>query len=323
MKKTVKNLFSLVIVFAVLFSTTPISVFAASIQNAEDTMSTQKVSADASHVIEFNIPNALASSGTITLTFPGGFSFTGVTTGDITASGATVGIAGNVVTLTYASGLAANALVTITANGTNKINNPATANTYVIAISASNGDSGEITVPILNDDQVVVTAKVAQTLNFAVSDNSVGFGNLSSSSNRYATGDTLGTGTEPTNSHTLTAGTNATGGYSISVMGDTLTANNGSGDTITRIADASAPAAGSEQFGLDVDYASGGATPTVAAPFNDYGMTDVATTAEPLSTQTNPTADNVYDVNYVANIAATTEAGQYTTTFTYTMTANF
>ncbi len=52
-------------------------------------------------------------------------------------------------------------------------------------------------------------------------------------------------------------------------------------------------------------------------------MTDLATTPELIASIASPTADNTYDVNYVANIAAVTDAGAYSTTMTYTMTANF
>lgn len=326
MKNLLHKAFAGVMVIAVFAATTSIAN-AASLQAVSNDMSVQRVNEASTHDIEFTIPNTLAAAGTVAVTFPADFDFSSVIPADVTsAQGGSVALSGTdnrVITLTYAGGIAAAATETITIGGSLALN-PSTATTYIIEVVASNGDSGEITVPIIGDDQVVITAKVNQTLSFAVSDNAVDFGDLTTANARYAT-TAGGAASEPANAHTLTAGTNATGGYTIAVEGDTLTSMGAASDTIDRIADAAAIAAGSEQFGLDVDYASGGTSTnlTIATPFDDYGMTDVAATSELLATQLDPTADNVYDVNYVANIAALTEAGSYSTTFTYTMTANF
>lgn len=323
MNKLVKKIVAGAVITALVAGNALVAI-AAPITTTSNVMSTLGINDASTHNITFTIPNAVPAAGTITLTFPSDFNFTGVVTGDVSATGApTVGLSGTqnrIITLTYAGGTAAG-VKNVTIGGSLALN-ATTTGVKSIALATSAGDSGAVAVYLVTDDQVVVTANVNQTLNFAVSDNTIGFGDLASGSIRYATGDTLGTGAEPTNAHTLTAGTNGTGGYTVSARGDTLSANGGA-DTITRIADATAPTAGTEQFGFDVDYASGGSAPTVSAPFDDYGMTDVAATAEPIATQAGPTADNIFDVNYTANITAVTEAGAYTTTMTYTMSANF
>lgn len=322
MKNIAYKFLSVLVVVSVLTVYTPGSVFAAAMSNLSDTMSTHKKSFDSTHDINITVPTAMPASGTLTLTFTS-FDFSAVIPGDVSSTlGGSVALSGTnntIITLTYAAGFAAGSTETITISGTNALN-PGTAGTYVIDVAGSNGDTGEITVPIVNNNQVNISAKVPQTLNFDVSETLVDFGDLTSANAQYATAGG-GSATEPTNAHTITAGTNATGGYTVSVEGDTLTS--GGGDTIDRIGDATAVTAGTEQFGLDVDYASGGNAPTVAAPFDDYGMTDASGTPETLATQTGPTDDNIFDVNYVANVSSGTEAGQYSTTFTYTMTANF
>lgn len=315
----VKKIVSGTVITALVLGNALVAI-AAPIISLSDNMSSLAASEiGVTHVIGFTLPTAGGAGDFINITFPAGFD----------VSGATVGASTPAVTLDSVTGQVVRVLVTGAQSGgqaysitLDDIDNPAGTGAQIINITAENGDTGEITVFIVSDDQVLVTAQVNQTINFAVSDNSIGFGTLVTANDRYATGDTLGQNTEPTNAHTLTAGTNATSGYSISAVGNTLNANGGA-DTIDRILDAAAPTPGTEQFGFDLDYASGGSAPTIAAPFDAYGMTDVAATPELIASNTVPTADNIYDVNYVANIAAVTDAGAYSTTMTYTMTANF
>ena len=311
--------FATLLIFIMSFVVSP--VYAASLQNTSNDMSSQKINAPATHAITFDIHNALTAGDDIVLTFPSDFDFSGVTTGNITSSGATVALSGTenrIITLTYAAGLTAGATVTVNIAGVLALN-PSTAQNYIIAIAADNGDTGEITVPILNDDEVVITARVNQVLNFDISHAALTFGDLTSANARYAI-PTAGTATE-TVGHTLTAGTNAPGGYSIAVEGDTLRSLENSANTITTIS--GAVAAGTEQFGLKAVRTTG-VNGAVDAKYNpNYAMTASATTPETLAVNTGATLDEVYDMTYVANIASLTEAGNYTTTMTYTMTANF
>ncbi|MDB5254177.1 MAG: hypothetical protein JWL80_243 [Parcubacteria group bacterium] len=160
-----------------------------------------------------------------------------------------------------------------------------------------------------------------QSLTFSISDNSVGFGPLSSGAARFATGDTLGSATE-VEAHQLSVSTNAASGYSITVQGATLTA---SPYTITAIGGTNtASSAGSEQFGLRMS-ASGGVG-TVVSPYAAAGFAyagGVSTPSQVGSATSGTGVATVYSVRYVANVAATTEPGSYNSSLVYVATANF
>lgn len=167
----------------------------------------------------------------------------------------------------------------------------------------------------------ITTASSSQSITFSISDNTVGFGTLTTGATRYATGDTTGT-TSETVAHTLSVNTNATSGYSLSVKGATLT--NGS-FTVTSCGASCTPSAGTEQFGLRVT-ASGG-TGAVSSPYNhasNYAYQGSSTSSSEIGSATS--GDGVtttYSVRYVGNIASTTEAGSYSASYTYTVTPSF
>jgi hypothetical protein len=197
--------------------------------------------------------------------------------------------------------------------------NPSSAATYSIAVTAGASDSGNISVTVLSDDQVSVSAIVAQSITFTISDSTIGFGSLSSSAARYATGDTSG-GSSEVEAHTLTVGTNASNGYTLSLNGTTLTSG---GDTIDAIGSTNtASSVGTEQFGIRAT-ASGGIG-TVSAPYASTGFAfDSAAFPDEVATATGATADTTYSMRYIANISANTEAGSYSSTLTYLASANF
>jgi hypothetical protein len=347
----IKRLISLVLMVSVLMLTVPgfaLIASAASLSALSDTMSNQTISANSSHSIKFTTPTGVTASGqTIVVTFPSGFNFTSKAIGSLSL---TYGATGTQTTATIAASAGSgtwgavfsgtnNVILTLTAptsgtyiaagnqviltyDQTNSIN-PSTAANYSISIAA-NTDSGTITVPILTNDQVAITATVAQSLSFAISTNSIGFGTLSTSATTYATSSGTGTTTEPTDAHTLTASTNGSSGYSIALSGSTLTSG---ANTIAAIPGASATAltTGTAQFGIRTS-ASGG-TGTVSAPFNgssgNYGFGTSPLSAAPFAAASGPSATTTYNVNYAANIAPLTPEGSYTTTLTYVATANF
>ena len=239
---------------------------------------------------------------------------------DTTADTITVGPAAATDT---AAITAANACVilrvgTNATGGANQINNPATAGAYRMGVSGAFGDTGEVTVTIVADDQVAVSATVSQSLTFSISDNTIGFGTLSSTASRYATG-TDGSASE-VEAHNLIASTNSGSGYNITVDGNTLTSGS---YTITAIGPTNtAPATGTEQYGLRMT-ASGGSG-TVSAPYAAAGFAlDTAAFPDEVASATGASADTTYSVRYVANIAGNTEAGSYTSTLTYIATGNF
>lgn len=226
-----------------------------------------------------------------------------------------------------AAAIAANACVQIQigsnattgSTGDTQITNHATAASYTITIGGSFGDSGDIVINVLDNDQVSVSATVDESLTFTISDNSIGFGTLTASDDFFATGDTNGSATE-TEAHTLVVGTNAANGYTMTLNGATLTSG---AFTISAIGSSNtASSAGTEQFGLRMT-ASGGSG-AVSAPYAASGFAfDTAAFPDEIAASSGASANTTYSVRYLANIASNTEAGAYTATLTYVATANF
>ncbi len=341
-------------------------VYAAAALNLSDTMSSSKISTLSNHTIIFRTPTGVdASTDTITITFPAGFtmgtfallnfdldvsagsqsscsgvSFSTSKTLATAAAASTwgVGQSGQVVTLTAptnaASGeIATNACVRIKIGdnattggaGAKQITNPSSAGSNAITLAGAFGDTGTITVTILTDDQVAVSATVDQSLTFTISDNSIGFGSLSATAARFATGDTNGTGSE-TEAHNIVVGTNGNSGYTLTVNGATLTCNAGStcgSNTIAAIgASNTASSPGSNQFGLRATATGGSGA--VSVPYAAAGFAfDTAAFPDEVAASTVASVNTTYSVRYLANIAVDKQAGAYSATLTYTATANF
>jgi len=326
---------------------------AAAITSASDTMSSVKAVTASSHKIKFTTPTGAGdSTDTIIITFPSTgttpFNFTSKTISTVTFThGASTGLESTetlaatpsatawgavfsgtqnrILTLTAPTDgigtavVAASDKIIITYDSTNSINPSTDASPYTIAISGTFGDTGNITVAIITNDQVSVSATVSQALSFSISTNSIGFGTLSSSAARYANAAGTGSATE-VEAHTLVAGTNSGSGYTITVNGNTLTYSSFTINAIGTTNTASSP--GSEQFGLRMT-ATGG-TGTVSAPYAAAGFAlDTAAFPDEVASATGVSADTTYSVRYLANIASNTEAGSYTATLTYVATGNF
>ncbi len=226
----------------------------------------------------------------------------------------------------------ATASVTFTIDGTateGTLTNPS-AEEYLIGIVGddkgdgfgANDDTGSITAIIIDDDQVAVSAVVNATLSFDIpGDNTIGFGTLTSSGIRYAT-DTTGSDSE-SSAHTITAGTNSTSGYSITVEGATLDA--GTPDIAPIGGTATALTAGSEQFGIRISSTGGACDNAEVDPYNhatNYAY-DAVAAADQIISCGSASATTTFSIYYGANIAANTEAGNYTAALTYIATGNF
>jgi hypothetical protein len=323
------------------------TVDAASLTGLSDTMSEETISTASSHVIKFTTPTGVTATGqSIIVTFPAGFNFTSKVISGLTLTyGASTGLetsttisatpgastqwgavfsGTNQVVLTLTSPtagtyIAAGNKVILTYSSTNSIN-PSSAANYSISINANN-DTGSISVPIITNDQVAITATVAQTLSFSISSNSINFGTLDSAATRWANTST-GSGSE-VNAFTLAASTNGTSGYTITLSGDTL--KSGSNSIAALTSTATALATGTAQFGIRMPTPSGGSG-TVTAPFNDaskYAFGTAPLSQVSVASASGPSATTTYGVDYAANISALTPAGNYTTTHTYVATANF
>lgn len=349
--KTLHRLLSAALVLTIVGSLSlvaPHTADAASISAQSDTMSSVKISALSSHAIRFTSPSGADGAGeTIVITFPADFNFTSKTIGTVTFThGATTGAEttetlaasadgtnwgaafsgtqNRVLTLTAptdgtgAGAFSASQKAIITYDSTNSINATSAA-AYTIAITGTFGDTGNILVTLLTDDQVAITATVAQSLSFSISDNTIEFGTLTSADDFFA--DDLGGNATEVEAHTLAVGTNAASGYTTTVKGATLTSG---AATITAIGGSNtASSAGTEQFGLRMT-ATGGAG-VVTAPYAAAGFAyaaDANTTSQVASSSTS-SATTTYSVRYLANISAATEAGAYTAALTYVTTANY
>lgn len=247
---------------------------------------------------------AVVSSQVMTLTAP-----TNATTGEITAD--------RCVRIRFGS----NAVVG-SAGASRVTNGSAGSTSATVALSGTFGDTGALFIPIITDDQVVITATVDTSLSFSISANSISFGTLTSGGPRFAT-STTGSATEVAG-HTMAAGTNASAGYVIYVKGDTL--RSGVTNTITAIGGvAAASTIGSEQFGLRITASGGVGTST--APYNDltpkYAYAASTSTQSSVGNSAGPSALTTFSAYYIANISTLTEAGSYGTTLTYTAVGTF
>lgn len=327
MNKTFNKLTSFALAGALML-TLAAPAFAAAPQNASNNMTRQKGGEVSDHNFTFTMPTATTAG--IDITFPVGFD----TTSAVVPGGVTQ--VGNVFTI--AGPVTANQAFDITIEG---IENPAYAGTvagasenYEITI-ASDVDTGSVLVPIINDDQIVITARVAQTLQFDVrdgdgvantaTDNAVGFGDLEAGSTNFATDDAVGSNATAESSQFI-AGTNAPGGYIVEVTGETLTSMQNPADQIDPVANGTAaPAAGTEAFGLSVaqEVASTNVAGVISADYLNSFALPATGTEDIIVTQNVPSSEEIYDVTYIANIAALTPAGDYATVMTYTMTAQF
>ena len=162
------------------------------------------------------------------------------------------------------------------------------------------------------------------SLTFTMSANAVDLGPLTSSSSRYATnGSGSGGSATEVEAHNFTVTAASTGGYSVSVIGASLTA--GGGHIISAIGGTNtAPTPGSEQFGLRMT-ATGG-TGSVTSPYAASGFAYAAngsTTSQVCSASVGDNTTTTYSTRYVANIAPSTNAGTYHATLTYIVTGNF
>lgn len=351
--KIVRQLVSIVFISVYSFGLSFVSfVQAASLTNLSDTLSTQSASTSANHTIVFTTPTGIASGGTIILTFSSSATaptiHASLTYTDIdvlddgaditladTPSGATAGVvrtSATVITFTNGSSpIAAGSVITFKI-GTNASNQSTgvfgitsgTTGTIYVAITGSFGDTGVMSVPIISNSAVVVSATVDETLSFSVSDATIFFGNLSSSFACFAQGSDPGDTTCPTTSETeafsMAAHTNSPTGYTLTVQGATLTSGL---NTITALPANTNSSAGSEQFGMRLTQSGGSGTVTAPYAASGYAYTATSSTSAQVASATVATTTDTYSVRYITNISSSTEAGSYSTTQTFVATANF
>lgn len=169
--------------------------------------------------------------------------------------------------------------------------------------------------------KICASAAPPQKLTVAISDNSLGFGDLSDSAARYATSDEVGSNSE-VEAHTLEVSSTAYYGYTVTVRGESLTNGASVIDAIGGTNSASVP--GTEQFGLRMT-ATGGLG-TVTSPYAASGFAYAATGSTPSQVASAVTGDDVittYSIRYIANTSPISPAGAYATTLYYIVTGSF
>jgi hypothetical protein len=306
----------------------------------------------------FTTPSGVPANGSIILTLPQEFevsfpfSFTDVdlnvggpyiasATLAAASSGATWGVSRtSSTTITLNNGSAAigaastvyirlgtNALFQST--GVNQIKNATTTGNKLIVLAGAFGfaDVGTTTVNIIPEDTVTLSALVPQSLTFTISATTTYFGNLGVGAAKFASSTNSAGDTVETIAHTLAVSTNAPFGYTITLVGSTLTSLQNPSNTIPTIGtSAASSSAGTSQFGIRAT-ASGGTGSSVATPYSfttSYAFTPPsATTSAILATGSGSTNTTTYSLRYVANVSGIQEAGYYATGITYVATANF
>lgn len=335
------------------------SANAAQLTSASDTMSNQKASSTSDHTFTWTSVGAYAAGDTITIASGTASNFTSagswaVTDFQLTMSGGTngtsatnpVAVASSAPTCTTGAGhytvtytnsttpqfvitlctsfgtTATNSSVTFKIKGetgTGTLTNKSSAGNsllWTITDAGGNTDSTTVAVAVVTNDIVSVTATVNPTLTFSLGSNTVALGTLSTSSAAAA-------------SHTISAATNATGGFLITYNGATLTSGS---NTIAAYSNATSTT-GVAGFGINLKSNTTpnvGSNPTTNAgsctPATAYNTANtynfVAGSTTNLTNETAP-ADCVFTVSYVANIAATTPAGSYSTALTYIASGTF
>lgn len=340
---------SYVVVFSLIISFSANLAIAANLTALSNTLSTESASTLANNTITFTTPTGVASGQTIILTFnnstsvPASLDHTDI---DLTDDGVDVTLAAAPASATWGVVRTSGTVITFT-NGTTavapgsiiviEIGTHATtggtgdqqitngiAGTTNLVITGTFTDTGTIGIPIIADSVVVINALVQPSISFAISDNSIFFGNLRSNGACFAQGADPGAVTCPTTTETeafnMTAGTNAGSGYIITVFGPTLTSGL---NTITAIGGTNtASAPGTEQFG--VRYNATGGSGAVSAPYAAAGFAyDGAGAPDQIASASGPSATTTYSARYLANISALTEAGNYSASHTYVATATY
>lgn len=186
----------------------------------------------------------------------------------------------------------------------------------------ANGDANVRHHVFLEWDEEGTAPPPPQAITFSVSTSTIYFGVVSPVAARYASSTGLSGSDTEVEAHTFLVNTNATNGYTVTAQGATLSSASSSiaaiGGTNT------APAIGTEQFGIRITVSGGSGTTTSPYGASGFAYAATATTSSQVaSASVGDNATTTYSVRYVANIAATTAAASYTTNIIYVATANF
>lgn len=374
MKKRALSLLSTVTVLSMVLGAVlgVQQAFAASLTNISDTLTTEVASTAADHTILFTTPTGVANAETITLTFQSDFDVSAVVAADVAISGSTfgamtvaadcsatdeasVGVAGQVITLTLCTGdgglFVATETVTIAITNLH-ITNPTSAGSYTLTIGGTMTDSGVGAISIVDSDVVTISATVDPSITFdldtgaALAANtaatySVALGTLTS-------GSVTTSGVSSVNYIGMDLDTNASGGAVITVASDNATGLCSTSVTGDCIPYATTVAAGTAGFGICVGQITAATEGVLAtSAFSASGTLQTTTTAAEVSpsctttshalgtaltnatqtiinTNNNPVAGGRVEVLVKAGISGVTPAhNDYTNTLTFIATGTF
>jgi hypothetical protein len=248
---------------SMLLSAAP--VHAAEATSIADTMSRQTTSTYSTHVVTMTLGGATA--GTVILTYPAAFTAFTFTSGTCTSgSVANNGTALNIVNVTLTGCTAGTLTINFTGiNGTSAASNS-------VAITGTASVTGSYAVPLVDSDQVTVTATVAPSITFDIDTDmspvesatpyTVALGTITTSDGRVSGA------TDGINFIWLDIATNATGGAVITVSSTNASLKSTSvpGDTIP--SSTATQANGTANYGLcSVSTSATSGTMTAVAPY--------------------------------------------------------
>lgn len=224
-----------------------------------------------------------------------------------------------------------------TPTAANNIKVTATTGTAASCTDPTPVDTADFALSILSDATVAVSATVDPLISFSISDTTIGFGTLSSSSVRWATSDETGSTSEPGagNPTQVSVSTNAPNGAIISARskgnGNGAEGNGSAGlyksssptKLIAAVASSSV-SAGLEGYGLYVKNV--GSNLTAASGFDNNGSGDLAisTTSQTILSASAPlSSNNTADIALKASVAGSTTSGIYSDVIYLTATGKF
>jgi hypothetical protein len=339
---------------------------AASLTFVSDTLSSSAPSLVSNHTIQFHTNTGVAAGQTIAITFPAGFNMNGIDFGDVdlattteeitlaaAPSGTTwgVGLSGQTLTFTSATGIIAAGATTTIEIGTNataggvgntQIINP-TAGSYEINIAGTQTDFANTRVMILS--KVTVTAIVNTSFTFTIAGINAGVNLGATTTTATSTATTMPfatttVGVPNTIAQTLSVTTNARNGFVVTVNADqNLTSATGADiDRFTNDTAVSTPVAWAAPTGTIAATETGWGHEGVSSDddlntneFNggaSYAGNFVGNARQVFSHNgpADGTTDDIGDarVLYSIQISALQEAGNdYTQTLTYVATPTF
>lgn len=160
-----------------------------------------------------------------------------------------------------------------------------------------------------------------QNITFSISTNTAFFGAPLPTSSRFASSTNPNGDSQEVEAHTISVSTNAANGYNLAVQGQTLTAGS---YVIAPIGNSNtAPAIGTEQFGLRMATTTGAGSISVPYSGSGFAYAATATTSSQVASGPGDGLTTTYSVRYVANVAGISKAGSYTANIVYVATANF